>query len=54
MTWLIHVPVSTSTTAGTLDFTFTAAGIDALHDSATIVIFRDGFDGDIASTEEAP
>jgi len=53
MTWLIHVPVSTSTLAGTLDFTFTAAGIDALHDSATIVIFRDGLDGDIASTEEA-
>jgi hypothetical protein len=45
MTWLIHVPVSTSTNAGTLDFGFTADGLAPLDDSATIVIFRDGFDG---------
>lgn len=45
MTWLIHVPVATDTQAGTLDFGFTAAGLDALEDHATIVIFRNGFDG---------
>ncbi len=43
--WLIHVPVSTATVAGTLDFSFDAAALQALHDSATIVLFRDGFDG---------
>jgi len=45
MTWLIHVPVATDTQAGTLDFAFSAAGLDALEDHATIVIFRNGFDG---------
>jgi len=44
MTWLVHVPVSTTTLAGTLDFSFTASGLAPLHDSATIVLFRDGFD----------
>jgi predicted outer membrane repeat protein len=44
VTWLIHVPVSTSTPAGTLDFIFGASGIAALHDSSTIVLFRDGFE----------
>jgi hypothetical protein len=38
------VPVSTSTPAGTLDFIFGASGIAALHDSSTIVLFRDGFE----------
>lgn len=45
MTWLIHVPVSPSTTAGTLDFAFAADGLAPVDDSAVIVIFRDGFDG---------
>jgi hypothetical protein len=45
MTWLIHVPVATDTQAGTLDFEFSAQGLDALEDHATIVIFRNGFDG---------
>ena len=44
VTWLIHVPVSTSTLAGTLDFSFGAKGVPALHDRATIVLFRDGFE----------
>ena len=44
MTWLVHVPVSTSTLAGALDFNFTADGLAPLAESATIVIFRDGFD----------
>jgi len=56
MTWLIHVPVATSTLAGTLDFNFTADGLDPLADHATIVIFRDGFDGaqDAAHSEVNP
>jgi hypothetical protein len=45
MTWLVHVPVSTATPAGMPDFTFDATALQALHDSATIVLFRDGFDG---------
>lgn len=45
MTWLIHVPVSTTTLAGTLDFDFSADTLTPIHDSAVIVIFRDGFDG---------
>lgn len=44
MTWLIHVPVSASTLAGTLDLDFTGGDPAPIHDSATIVIFRDGFD----------
>jgi hypothetical protein len=56
MTWLIHVPVATSTLAGTLDFSFDADGLDPLADHATIVIFRDGFDGaqDTAHSEIHP
>jgi len=56
MTWLIHVPVATSTLAGTLDFSFDADGLDPLADHATIVIFRDGFDGaqDTAHSEVHP
>lgn len=56
MTWLIHVPVATSTLAGTLDFSFNADGLDPLADHATIVIFRDGFDGaqDAAHPEVNP
>lgn len=53
MTWLIHVPVASDTPAGTLDLRFEAAGLAPADASATIVIFRDGFDGDIAS-EGAP
>ncbi len=45
MTWLIHVPVATATQAGALDFEFSAEGLDPVVDSATIVLFRDGFDG---------
>lgn len=45
MTWLIHVPVSTATQAGTLDFEFSAEGLVPVVDRATIVLFRDGFDG---------
>ncbi|MBO9661463.1 GLUG motif-containing protein [Dokdonella sp.] len=45
MTWLIHVPVATATQAGTLDFEFSAEGLDPVVDHATIVLFRDGFDG---------
>lgn len=50
MTWLIHVPVATATQAGTLDFEFSAAGLEPVTDSATIVLFRDGFDGAQAAT----
>ncbi len=45
MTWLIHVPVATATQAGALDFEFSAEGLDPVVDSATIVLFRDGFNG---------
>jgi hypothetical protein len=45
MTWLIHVPVATATQAGTLDFEFSAEGLNPVVDRATIVLFRDGFDG---------
>jgi len=54
MTWLIHVPVSPSSPAGTLDFDFNADGLAPLSDHVTIVIFRDGFDGAGASKEGTP
>ena len=54
MTWLIHVPVSPSSPAGTLDFDFNADGLAPLSDHVTIVIFRDGFDGAGASMEGTP
>jgi predicted outer membrane repeat protein len=44
MTWLIHVPVASDTPAGTLDVRFEAAGLVPASASATIVLFRDGFD----------
>lgn len=45
MTWLIHVPVATHTTAGTLDFRFEVEGLDPVTDTATVVLFRDDFEG---------
>ncbi|MBO9661464.1 IPT/TIG domain-containing protein [Dokdonella sp.] len=45
MTWLIHVPVAPDTLAGALDFEFSAEGLSPVTGHATIVLFRDGFDG---------
>ncbi|PZQ17338.1 MAG: hypothetical protein DI564_05875 [Rhodanobacter denitrificans] len=45
MTWLIHVPVAIHTAAGTLDFRFEAEGLDPVTNAATIVLFRDDFEG---------
>lgn len=45
MTWLIRVPVAAHTGAATLDFRFEAEALDPLTDAATIVLFRDDFEG---------
>ncbi|WP_300618121.1 choice-of-anchor Q domain-containing protein, partial [Dokdonella sp.] len=44
LTWLLHVPVASDTPAGTLDVRFEADGLAPAGASATIVLFRDGFD----------